>query len=221
MALGRFLTPTSCRPSRVLSNRANTTNASSSCCIPGGTSASPSIALQRGQVFRGPGFRNGSLTRINLHHCLACRRQYGDASFVFSLSHQFVTSPQARVLHHQAIRRPLVSCIVPMQPSGCPSSLERAPQGVGPGHRAGFSFAGRGKPPRRTRTVNAGQCHPLRGRRAFDAGHPGRPLRVRGAGPAGAPAARPGDHTTAHMLTLASAHPLARIIVPVNRATAW
>lgn len=122
MALGRFLTPTSFRPSRVLSNRTNTTNASSSCCIPVGTSASPSITPWCGQVFGGPGFRNGSLTCINLHHCLACRRCCGDTSFVSSLSHQFVTSPQARVLHHQAIRRPLVSCIVSMQPSGPPPS---------------------------------------------------------------------------------------------------
>ena len=38
----RFLTPTSLRPSRVLSKRTNTTNASSSCCMSGGTSASPS-----------------------------------------------------------------------------------------------------------------------------------------------------------------------------------
>lgn len=126
MAPGRFLTPTSCRPSRVLSNRANTTNASSSCCISGGTSASPSITLWRGQVFGGPGFRNGSRTRINLHRCLACRRHRGDTPFVFSLLHQFVTSPQARVRHRPAIRRPLVSCIVSMQPSGPPpSSLPR------------------------------------------------------------------------------------------------
>ena len=122
MAVGRFLTPTSFRPSQVLSNRANTTNASSSCCIPGGTSALPSIALRRGQVFRGPGFRNGSLTCINLHRCLACRRCCGDTSFMSSLLHQFLTSPQARVLHRQAIRRPLVSCIVPMQPLGSPPS---------------------------------------------------------------------------------------------------
>jgi hypothetical protein len=57
MAHCRFLTPTSCRPSRVLSNRANTTNASSSCCIPGGTFASPSITLRCGQAFGGPGFQ--------------------------------------------------------------------------------------------------------------------------------------------------------------------
>lgn len=122
MAHCRFLTPTSCRPSRVLSNRANTTNASSSCCMSGGTSASPSIARWRGQVFRGPGFRNGSRTCINLHHCLACRRHCGDTSFVSSLSHQFIASLPARVLHRQAIRRPLVSCIVSMQPSGPPPS---------------------------------------------------------------------------------------------------
>jgi hypothetical protein len=47
---------------------------------------------RRGQAFRGPGFRNGSPTRINLHHCLACRRCCGDTSFVSSLLHQFVTS---------------------------------------------------------------------------------------------------------------------------------
>jgi hypothetical protein len=66
--------------------------------------------------------RNGSLTCINLHHCLACRRCCGDTSFMSSLLHQFLTSPQARVLHRQAIRRPLVSCIVAIQPLGSPPS---------------------------------------------------------------------------------------------------
>lgn len=41
MAHGRFLRPTSFRPSQVLSYRADKTDASSSCCIAGGTSASP------------------------------------------------------------------------------------------------------------------------------------------------------------------------------------
>jgi hypothetical protein len=47
---------------------------------------------RRGQAFRGPGFRNGSLTCINLHRSLACRRQRGDTPSVSSLLHQFVTS---------------------------------------------------------------------------------------------------------------------------------
>lgn len=53
MAHGRFLTPTSCRPSRVLSHCANTTNASSSCSMSGGTSASPPVRLAQAG-FRGP-----------------------------------------------------------------------------------------------------------------------------------------------------------------------
>ena len=48
--------------------------------------------VTRGQVFRGPGFQNGSLTCINLRHSLACHRQCGDTSFMSSLSHQFLTS---------------------------------------------------------------------------------------------------------------------------------
>ena len=65
---------------------------------------------RHGQVFSGPGFHNGSLTRTNLLHFLACRRQCDDTSFLSNLLHQFVTSLPARVLHRQAIRRPLLSC---------------------------------------------------------------------------------------------------------------
>lgn len=53
MAQRRFLTPTSCRPSQVLSNRTNTSNASSGCCIHGGTSTSPPARMAR-VGFQGP-----------------------------------------------------------------------------------------------------------------------------------------------------------------------
>jgi hypothetical protein len=53
MARCRFLRPTSFRPSRVLSKRTNTTNASSSCCMSGGTSASPPVRMARAG-FQGP-----------------------------------------------------------------------------------------------------------------------------------------------------------------------
>jgi hypothetical protein len=72
----------------------------------------------REQAFGGPGFRNGSLTRTSLRHSLACRRYCGDTPFVFSLSHQFLTSLPARVLHRQAIRRPLLSCTTSCNPQG-------------------------------------------------------------------------------------------------------
>ncbi len=42
-----------------------------------------------------------------------------------------LTSPQARVLHRQAIRQPLMSCIVSMQPSGPPPS-NHSPVGLVP-----------------------------------------------------------------------------------------
>lgn len=64
----------------------------------------------RGQALGGAGFHNRSLTYTNLRHFPCLPPVPGGTPFLSSLLHQFFTSPQARMLHRQAMRRPLVSC---------------------------------------------------------------------------------------------------------------
>ena len=117
----RFLRPTSLRPSQVLSNCTNTTNANIQLmAVWRNIRLTPWRFAQVG--FQGPRIPRRLPYSQQLSSFLACSRHRGSTPFVSSLSHQFVTSLPARVLHRQAIRRPLVSPRFLRKPSGPPSS---------------------------------------------------------------------------------------------------